>query len=96
MYAAEFIGWLVETERNECSRAQIVRDDEGRLINDSLACDRRGTERVTIVEWGATIPPEQTGWLPPGLFIPATHDKDDPSYQRPLKITRAFRDLGAK
>lgn len=53
-------------------------------------------ERVTVVEWGATIPPEQTGWLPPGLFIPATHDKDDPSYQRPLKITREFRDLGAK
>ena len=34
---------------DECARAQIVRDDEGRLINDSLACDRRGTERITIV-----------------------------------------------
>jgi hypothetical protein len=49
MYAAEFICRLVETEGSECACAQIVRDDEGRLINDSLACDRRGTERVTIV-----------------------------------------------
>ena len=50
MFAAEFIGWLVETERNECSRAQIVRDDEGRLINDSLACDRRGRSASPLLE----------------------------------------------
>lgn len=84
--------------------ANLVRYDEsidltgGRYIDRLERIDGRWgiVERITMVEWGATMPNEQTGWLPPGLFVSATHDKSDPSYQRPLTITREARDLGAQ
>lgn len=84
--------------------ANLVRPDGpidltgGRYIDRLERIDGRWgiVERITMVEWGCTVPKEQTGWLPPDLFVPATHGKDDPSYRRPLKITRPFRDLGAK
>lgn len=83
--------------------ATLVRHDGsidltgGRYIDRLERIDGRWgiVERITMVEWGATLPIEQTGWLPPDLFVPATHDKTDPSYQRPLTVTRAPRDLGA-
>jgi len=52
-------------------------------------------ERITTLEWSTTGPAGQSGWVPPGLFIAATRDRNDPSYMRPLKISREFRDMTA-
>ena len=83
--------------------ANLIRPDEqidltgGRYLDRLERRDGRWAiaERITIVEWGATVPAEQAGWIPEGLFVASTHDRDDPSYRRPLSITRSDRDLGA-
>jgi len=83
--------------------ANLIRPDGridlsgGRYIDRLERIDGRWgiSERITMVEWGATIPAEQAGWLPPDLFVAPTHDKSDPSYRRPLEITRPPRDMGA-
>lgn len=83
--------------------ANLVRPDEriditgGRYLDRLEKIEGRWAivERLTIVEWGFTVPAEQAGWLPPDIFVGTSHDKSDPSYIRPLKVTRPFRDLGA-
>lgn len=50
--------------------------------------------RVVIIEWNIDGPSSQAGRLA-DPFATGTHDKSDLSYQRPLHVTREFRDLSS-
>jgi hypothetical protein len=83
--------------------ANLVRPDQRIDLSGGRYLDRLEkrdgewgiVDRITIVEWAATIPADQAGWLPADLFTSSSHDKSDPSYRRPLKVTRPDRDLSA-
>ncbi len=47
-------------------------------------------DRVCLVEWNGEIAKTQ-GTRDPDLFVTGTWDKADPSYRRPLRVTRARR-----
>jgi len=56
------------------------------LILATLLAPDRGEVRVGGID-PVTDPVgvrRQTGWMPEGLFVGATHDRDDPSYRRPF------------
>ena len=76
-------------------RADGVIDLTGGRYADRL--ERRAgrwaiVDRVVIVEWAGGLPPGGASTVPEGLFMASAHDRSDPTYQRPLKVTRAFRD----
>ena len=52
-------------------------------------------DRIVIVEWAGGFPPGGAATIPEGLFVKSARDRSDPSYQRPLRVTRPFRDLEA-
>lgn len=50
-------------------------------------------DRGVIVEWAAGFPSGGPSNIPADLFLQGMHGKGDPSYARPFKVTRSFRDL---
>ena len=48
-------------------------------------------ERACIMEWNCELPQGRGGLV--DLFLQGRRDRDDPSYARPLKLTRPHRDL---
>ena len=49
-------------------------------------------DRVCLVEWNGELAKTETT-MDPGLFVQGAWDKSDVSYQRPLRPTRAHRDI---
>lgn len=49
-------------------------------------------DRICMVEWNIEGKPGEAS-LDPTMFVSGTWDRSDPSYQRPLRVDRASRDL---
>lgn len=49
-------------------------------------------DRICMVEWNVDASPGGAP-LDPAMFVSATWDSSDPSYQRPLRVERPARDL---
>jgi hypothetical protein len=62
--------------------------------------ERRGgnwaiADRIVIVEWAGSLPSGSATSISGSLFVNSTHDRSDPSYCRPLMVTRRHRDQEA-